>query len=191
MHSLREKLSKGNPTEESLSEIPTQFLGSRRNYRSGVKAVRWAILIACLAHVGRSTGKTGVAPKPTCSNTKPKKDYYKVKLEIKSKVESCRFGYFVPKSKGERTGTLWFASSLKDEKEYTRTHATKKGLGRTYYKYTDYTLPAKTKLPSKPTAQENLPWNKAASPRPSKTASTSGKKICKDTHGSAKACQSI
>merc|ERR1711964_184012 len=52
---LTKQMRKGNPKKESLSGTPTQFRGSRRNYRSGTTTVRWAIIIAALAHVVSAT----------------------------------------------------------------------------------------------------------------------------------------
>jgi len=45
---FEKKELKGNPRRESLSGTPTQFLGPRRNHRSGVRTALWVILIACL-----------------------------------------------------------------------------------------------------------------------------------------------
>jgi len=55
MHYKQKELNRGDPKKESLSGTPTQFRGSRRNYRSGTTTVRWAIIIAALAHVVSAT----------------------------------------------------------------------------------------------------------------------------------------
>jgi len=74
---FEKKELKGNPRRESLSGTPTQFLGPRRNYRSGIRTARWAILIACLAHAGfasQSGAKSGVIQNSGRSEKSPEVD---------------------------------------------------------------------------------------------------------------------
>jgi len=73
---FEKKELKGNPRRESLSGTPTQFLGPRRNHRSGTRTALWVILIACLISVG------------TCSNGPRKGGKGKKQKKKVSKVVS-------------------------------------------------------------------------------------------------------
>jgi hypothetical protein len=59
---FEKKELKGNPGRESLSGTPTQFLGPRRKYRSGIRIARWVLLIACLAHVASCSSRRRLPP---------------------------------------------------------------------------------------------------------------------------------
>jgi len=114
---FEKKELKGNPRRESLSGTPTQFLGPRRNHRSGTRTALWVILIACLIHSGTCSHGRRRLPtnkKKFKGQSKGSKVVYKItdkkKKDIrdnKDDIQSAQAsGTFAVASKSSRTN-LW------------------------------------------------------------------------------------